>query len=180
MDPKKILGFAVYYFIALNLSTLIVVQFSIELKYSWMVYAGTMFIATLPCVYLVQGTTVLEIASGIAAGLGGLFVFPVAAVAATGAAAAGAAATGAAAAAALTGAAAATLQLPESDDENNDGNTKGLASTLYDQITASSKYKAYSPFDKYMSPGPPSGGRRGKKRRGRGRVGNGIFAIPLY
>jgi hypothetical protein len=173
MDPKKILGFAVYYFIALNLSTLIVVQFSIELKYSWMVYAGTMFIATLPCVYLVQGTTVLEIASGIAAGLGGLFVFPVAGLAAgaaaTGAAATGAVATGAAAtvatgAGALAGAAVAAMKfkLPESDDEGED--------------FVDNPFLSDPPDPSY----PGRGGRRGKKRRGRGRVGNGIFAIPLY
>jgi hypothetical protein len=163
MDPLKILAFAVYFFLALNISTIIVVQYAIPMKYAWAIYLGTMFIATLPCVYLVEGTTVADIVLGVVGGTAAIATLPVAAVAVgTGAVVAG------------TGAVAET----------------GLVATaggmgLVGSLLASSNFAKYGMISPGIMRGTTtsspatdweklhSGGRRYKR-------GGGLFAIPLF
>ena len=189
MDAKKILAFSVYYFIALNLSTLIVVQFSLDIQYSWMVYAGTIFIATLPCVYLVQRTTVLYILVGIGAGLAGIFALPVWLFGGAAAATGGAGLITPGIAAGLfsggSGIAGAGMVSATSIISGLFASSRPVKTVIKDLLPGGEDSDIGDDFMNSDDPPPlpiqltmTRGGRRRRNRRGGYRAG--FFAIPLY
>ena len=185
MDPVKILGFAVFYFLAFNIVTIIVVQYSIGGDKAWMLYGVSIFFATIPCIYLVQGTTVLDLLLGMGAGIFGAsalaYTFFGTMYASIFGAAAGGAAIGAtgAASAALEGAAlasaagvglAATVTPPPEAPESYSGVISSQVKTPFDLLGISPGTIGLSPLQK-----------RGLMGRGRRRHrGGGLFTIPLF
>ena len=61
----NLVGFAILYFVAINLSTVIVIQFALPLKYAWIPYTVTTAIVTIICVIVAPNLTWLEIGAGV-------------------------------------------------------------------------------------------------------------------
>ena len=60
-------GFAILYFVAINLSTIIVVQFALPPKYAWIPYTVSMAIVTIICVLVAPKLSWGELAVALAA-----------------------------------------------------------------------------------------------------------------